>query len=734
MARGIPDEETAEPRVMPENMPRKVTPYLEEPPNVVGGFAAAADATARKYNADSATWAGDQIAQARVKAVQSLEAAQGAAPAGDQTGFTDKYLGAFDKDNGALAKSAGGNPVAQQMVEKGLTDLRQTLEQHSRLWEAQQNVAYRADSLQNNLKSQLPLVEAHPELAQQVGSTLMDQLNASGAEPSKRLPFARDMNAQISLAAANGLTRQDPQGMLKALNDPENAPAQFKGVLSGLNDQQREAVLGRAQGHISQNYSDSIVNAYRTQGPVAGAQALGAIDKLDQSDEIKASIRADTEKGLAQWHAEARETHAQDVMGLEERLAAGKPQPGDRGMALSLWKNGAFTPGQAAETAGRVDKAMEAQAEEEAARKAILGAYQNRQPLDPKDKDIQGGIGDLFTALTKGIQPGSAEWINRGADIAQRTGVAPEPMVSYARANLVSGAPQEAATAAQAIQRLEDATPRGVGYALDEREKTQAKIINDAVTAGTPAIQAVENARKIGEMSDAESKRLEERYKVNQNAFATGAPGALRNELSSFKPGFGITHPLGGSLPDVPPAMEGQFEQLQGDYYKTTGGNISQARDLAAADLKRTWGVSQVNGKPEFMQYAPEAMYPGLTPEFIRKDMAEVIAGLGPYDPAKVRLTESPKDTPTTQGRVWNMSVPDQFGAYDMVRGPDNQPYRYVLPDATDSVKATRDKLATEGMEKARTLAAKERVEHQAEWDALGGAAATEGRAPTMGY
>jgi hypothetical protein len=62
------DEEVAEPRVMPDDMPRKTVPYMEEPPNVVGGFAAAADATARKYTADSTTWAGDQLAQFRVQA------------------------------------------------------------------------------------------------------------------------------------------------------------------------------------------------------------------------------------------------------------------------------------------------------------------------------------------------------------------------------------------------------------------------------------------------------------------------------------------------------------------------------------------------------------------------------------------------------------------------------------------------------------------------------------------
>jgi hypothetical protein len=723
MARGVPDEEVAEPRVMPENMPRKTIPYLEEPPNVVGGFAAAADATARKYNADSATWAGDQLADFRTQALTQLQQAKDNAPTGDPGQFAAGFKAQLDKAAQPLLQKAQGNPAATAMLTKGVQDLSDTLFQHNLQWEAQQRVAGRVDSVTNNLKSQSAVVEAHPELEQSVGSTLMDQINTMGGDPSTRLRLARAVNEQLSQASANGLTRQDPEGMLRALKDPENAPANFKAVINNLSDEQREQVLSRATTHVSQNYSDSVVNTYRNSGPLAGAQALSAIDKLDQSDEVKASIRSDVERGLQQWHQEARQTHQQDIMGLEERLGEGKPNPGDRSLALSLWRNGAFTSEQAGETAGRVDRAIQAQVGDEADLSAYRDAYKNGSPLDPKDKDVKAGIGALFTALTQGVQPGSDEWINRGADIAQRTGVVAEPVMAWARANLVSGDPQTAAQGAQAIGRMEQASPRGIGYALEDKEKAQAKIINDAIQAGTQPQAAVELARKVNDLPDAALKRLDETYKP----FASQAPTALRRELKSFK-SWGL-----GSLPAIPPTMEGEFEQLQSTYYKATGGNITQARDLAANDLRQSWGATEVNGKREFMQYAPEAMFPGLTTQAIRDDMAASVVKAGPYEASKVRLTPT-TDTANTQGRVWGLSVPDQFGAYDVVRGPDNRPLRYQLPDATDAVRQQRDKLATEGMAKAKELAKQEYIAHKAEWDALGGAAATEGRAPTLGY
>lgn len=297
MARGAPGEEVYTPQVQPEDLPRKIVPRMEVAP-VGQAFASALDASAQKYNADSATWAGDQVAQARVKAVQDLEAAKASAPAGDQTGFTQKYLAGFDKSNQSLIDGAGGNPVARQMVTKGLGDLRQTLQDHTLDWEAQQNVAYRADSFSNNLKSQLPLIEAHPELAGQVGSTLMDQLNSTGADPSKRLVAAREMDSQISVAAANGLTRQDPRGALQALNDPTKAPPLFAPVLTGLTDAQREAVRSKANEHLSDSVYEALSNK-----DIRGAQlALNKNEDLldpKTAEALQRSINAQVTGNLA---------------------------------------------------------------------------------------------------------------------------------------------------------------------------------------------------------------------------------------------------------------------------------------------------------------------------------------------------------------------------------------------------------------------------------------------------
>lgn len=686
MARGEPGEEGYTPRVSAEDLPRKIIPRPEAPP-VGAAFASAFDATDRKYQADSATWAGDQIAQARIKAVNDLETAKANAPAGDQTGFTEKYLDGFDKDTAALADNAGSNPVARQMLTKGITDLRQTLYNHTQGWVAQQNVAYRSDSLQNNLKTQLPILEAHPELRDQVMSTLMDQNNATGAQPADRLKFARYAESAASEAAATGLAKQNPDLTLHDLSDPAHP------IFSRLNDEQRGQIKNLAQGVISSQYSDAVVGAYRAGGPQAGGRALGAIDKIDEPPEIKKTIYAHIEQGINQWHEEAKQTHADQIMGFEAKLASGQATPDDIGTAHSLYNSGAWSAQETGMAIGRIQKAALDKIPDDTYKNYVSDAVTRGQPLDPMDKDLRKATDAVFEDQTKDQQPGSPGWINRGADMARRTGIVPDSMVSWSRSQIVSGDDSRAVTAAQTLSRLNDADGRGLPYALKDDKETvsAAKMINDAVTAGADPKAAVANARAIMAMPDGQKLALEQKYRDDQ--VAKSSAGSLKNLFKADAP---YTESkflgMGTSIPDIPPAMLGQYEQLRQDYYKTTGGNVKQASELAQADLKNVWGVSEVNGKREFMMYAPEAQHVGLTTDTVRDAMQKFVAdqaGVKPelVDRDKVHLTPT-VDTATTNGQKWAVSIPDKFGFYGPVLDKNNNPLVFTLPTATAQLKS----------------------------------------------
>jgi hypothetical protein len=704
MARGQPDEEVYQPRISPEDLPRKLTPRADAADfgaPIASGIEHLGETLQQKYQADSATWAGDQIANARVNAIAKLQQMKESLPAGDPGNFTQKYLQQFDKDNQSLVEATGSNPVARDMVHKGLTQLRENLADHTIEWEATQRKASQNDSIQQNLDKQLGIARAHPEMANDIGQTLMQQINASSNDPATKLKFGRQIDEQLTRSAALGLIDQNPSEAYKQLKSesPSNP------ILAQVTDpKMREELTQKAAAGVAKGVGDSVVDVYRAQGPVAGGKAYAAASKLDLPDEIKRGVYEKIETGLAQYHKQARDENSGAIESLEEKLAAGKTELGDRAAVWDLYHKGAFTAEQTGETIGRIEKAQEKQVEDTTNRDFVADAYKSGRAIDPQDKNVKDGMATLFTEQTQGVQPGSPEWINRGADMASKTGVTPEPVISWARAKLIGGDPQSAAQAAQSIARQQDANPRGIGYALDERTKSMARLINDAVDAGTDQKTAVENARKITSMPDAERNRLEEVYK--QQKVGQGAVGALSAELKGdpkFQTGFFIHSSL-----TPPPEMVGQFEQQRQNYFKLTGGNVKQANDLAFADMKNTWGVTQVNGKKEYMEFAPEQMNPGLTKDYLRQDM-EASAKGHTADPSSVHLVATP-ETYHSQGQRWALGVPDKFGAYDVIRDARGNPLSYQLPTAMASADQTRAKANEAGMSQLHDMqhAAKE--------------------------
>jgi hypothetical protein len=297
MPRGQPaGEEVYRPEVSPEAEPRKMVPQMREAP-LAGGVEAITSAVQGKYQADSATYASNALANFRVESLGKLDEMKGAVPAGQDPGnFTESYLAQYDKAAQKLADESEGNSLARNMVSRGLEQMRARLAEHVQGWEAQTRVAYRDDSVRSNIRSQADVIEAHPELLPSVGATTMDAINAVGGDPTHRLVLGREMDAQYSLAAGYGLSRQDPRGVLTALNDPEHAPAQY-GSLAHLNDAQREAVRARANVHLG----DSVAAAL-SQGDISSAQhALNAnADLMDPRtfETLQRSVLATSEHNL----------------------------------------------------------------------------------------------------------------------------------------------------------------------------------------------------------------------------------------------------------------------------------------------------------------------------------------------------------------------------------------------------------------------------------------------------
>jgi hypothetical protein len=264
MARGgAPDEAILTPQYPAEDLQRKIVPRAE-PIDFGRPLEEASDILDRKMQADSAAWAGNQMSDFRLQAVQSLTDAKTKAEPGAQN-FTSTFLAQYDQNAQKLLQTAGGNTYAEPMLRKGIGEFRDTLGQESLAFETKQALAYREDAIDQGLNKQLALVESNPGLATQVGSTLMDQVRSLPGDPATRLMMGRKIDEQLTLAAANGLTRQDPRSVIQALRDPTSAPQNLEPI-TRLNDQQREAVLAKANEHLSDAVYSSL-----SAGDIRGA-------------------------------------------------------------------------------------------------------------------------------------------------------------------------------------------------------------------------------------------------------------------------------------------------------------------------------------------------------------------------------------------------------------------------------------------------------------------------------
>lgn len=270
MARGQPEgEQGYTPEVSAEDLPRKMVPEIRSVPlaGAVEQFGNdVANTLNRKYMADSASYASDALAKFRTDQFAKIEQMKNAVPPGTDPGtLTEQWSSSYNKDSTDLINAASRNPIASKILSKGVDEFGETMRQHVLGWGYAQQKAYQVDSIQENLKSQLPVVEAHPEAAGQIGSTLSDQINTLALEPASRLQLMRTVHEQLSLAAANGMARQDPRGVLEGLNNPEKAPD----TLRSLTEPQIEQVRDRANRHLADP-----VFAALSQGDVRGAQRM----------------------------------------------------------------------------------------------------------------------------------------------------------------------------------------------------------------------------------------------------------------------------------------------------------------------------------------------------------------------------------------------------------------------------------------------------------------------------
>ena len=652
----------------------------------------------------------------------ALQAAQLDATSNPQTGaFTkqgkaafgldQQYLPQFQERAQAIIDSAPDPQVRQQLqlqAQKRATELASQLDAH----ELHQHQLYAEDTF----KAAVSLAQQgaasnfnHPDI---IASNL-DKVDGALDQLSQQQGWSpEELEEQRHQAHV-----QFHQGVLTSMladNKPDLAHAYLDSFRSELKPEEAKLATQAIQAGESKAATDSIMSAYQTDTAL-GAQRMTALaqSNLTQDQQFQVVQEVERQRNALLMQRRQNPRVMQQLTTLEDSVASGQPSPTAFAQIDSLWHSGAVSDEQRLSLRGQIDRLNTKSADDTASLAWFRNAYTNSQPLSPEDSDVKKGVDSLFQDMTATTPAGTSAWTNRAVDITQRTGVVPKSATEWATANLVSGKPDDAATAADLLARIGESNPRAYAF-VDQKTRVLADTINNAVQAGTDPAIAVQIARQNAALPKAELDNLKERWDSNGRAAEKGQPNALTGLLKddpAFKPG------LFSSVPTVPPAMQGEFDDLTRSYYNLTNGNLPQARELATRDLKRTWGVTEVNGKREIMQYAPEAMFPGLSAQVVRDDVADTVQknpqAFQRLDPATGKLVDAtpaaadvrliPTDrTARTNGVEWSLGAPDEFGALDILRGADGNPIVYRLPVTPNDYGAVRARMAQGAIAKAR--------------------------------
>lgn len=508
-----------------------------------------------------------------------------------------------------------------------------------------------------------------------------------------------DARAANTLAAAEHLDRDaadealaaavaENQAMLDAMvaehvwgaNSAEHAAALQNNFVEALD---KGLLASRANATV-----DSLMNKARVD-VVAGDRALLQVLSNDMiPEEERQAIRIAYDKQRTALGEDRARAMVEETTGIARDLAAGDGGPTVDSRSWRAYKKGGISR---AELEGNLTKSaanLKQKGEDSADEAAVMAALRAGEGIDPTNAKQRKALNKFVdnVVAAQGMKPGEQRWTNFMVDTAKQTNVLPASAESWARVSMLKGDPMQAAMGASLFARVQAANPAAWDYNSDPKLAAFAQQLNDNVEALGPdqIARAHELAyRNVYEQTKEQKERLALEYGSKEKRLAGNAE-ALQDALNDdplFDPSVFASSPA-SSL-----AMKTEYDNLVGQYYVSTNGDLKTARELAGHAVRSRYGVSEVNGEREIMKYAPEKMFPGLTGAIVRDDVLKSIAttpGLSYPDvvqPSQVKLVpEKHGLTERTQGRIWNIIVQDEDGNYDIVRGPDNTPLPYSLP------------------------------------------------------
>lgn len=338
-----------------------------------------------------------------------------------------------------------------------------------------------------------------------------------------------------------------------------------------------------------------------------------------------------------------------------------------------------------------VDSNIKAQEKTFSANRLEL-SMQNNFPLDPTDKNNQEAADNYFEKnMQSGFSLRDENSLNAVAELSSRTGIIPSQVKTIFNTGATSKDPEVVLPIAKMYGQIFDNNPAA---ATDMPSSTMAYYtkVYELNRAGMPEDKAVETAYRLTYEQDDRTKQMIA-SQVRDKDYMKGRDKAAQANINSF-------YTLGGfSSPGVDkPGINNReylrdYQTLYDANFAETGGDAKLAQKITDAQVKKTWGVTSVNGKEEIMKYAPEAAY-GITSsgagnwiqgqwEEDKKQLASKVFGGLPEDAEIVLVPDAVTPRDLSYGVMVKQTGSDDVPIYLPYYGDNGQLVRFKPDQAT---------------------------------------------------
>ncbi|MEX9224251.1 hypothetical protein AB7W86_14010 [Providencia rettgeri] len=238
----------------------------------------------------------------------------------------------------------------------------------------------------------------------------------------------------------------------------------------------------------------------------------------------------------------------------------------------------------------------------------VAAARRNKFPLDPNNKNVQEAVNAAYEReVFPSFSIANKDSLNNTAKFMSDTGMIPDRVGSYFSAASMSKDPSIVVPMAKMYGQVFDSNPAALA-SMDSKSGGYFKTIYDLTTAGMKEDEAVSFAySQVYEQSEEKKKLI--RDITTTKDYGSKVDKYAQKTINSMSPSwyFGIpstadtNNPMWGYIADYRTAYQANFINV--------GGNEEVAKSITDVQIKKKWGVTELNGKEELMRYAPEAVY-----------------------------------------------------------------------------------------------------------------------------